>query len=193
MRTISRLASIALLAGGLVGSWPAVAQCAESSATVVIRTSAGDESTRCVELPDGEVNGLQLLRLSKVPIVTKDFGGSLGSAVCQINGEGNRISDCPGSDGHWHYWHLVDGQWLESQLGAGAYKVKPGAVDGWTWTSDSSVPPKAKPSGPCTPLAQQSASARSAGSTPFNRYAVFLALAIGLITVRYRLRRRGAD
>lgn len=184
----------AFIAAGVVGPAPLPALCSQLSASIVVRMPDGSESSRCVAMPEAEVSGLQVLRLSGLPIVTKDFGGSLGSAVCQINGQGNDSPDCPGSAGHWHYWHLVDGTWEESQVGAGAYTVHARAVEGWAWASGTkAIPPASKPSGDCEPLIAQGKSSEPASVLPVFRYAAFLALAMGLVGTRYLLRRRRAS
>lgn len=109
---------------------------------MIVRFDESDASHRyCVPF-DGElITGLEALESTGLEVSTKQFGGSLGTAVCMINGVGNRISDCPSASGHWHYWHLSEGGWVESSVGASSYQIRADSVEGWTWEAGSSATP----------------------------------------------------
>lgn len=113
---------------------------------VILRFDASDASRRyCVPF-DGElVTGLEALESTGLDVATKQFGGSLGTAVCMISGVGNRTSDCPSASGHWHYWHFAEGGWVESSVGASIYQIRADSVEGWTWEAGSTpTPPSAE-------------------------------------------------
>ena len=68
----------------------------------------------------------------------------MGAAICRIDNVGcsfpQDVCFCQCADlsddspcVYWSYWHLNDGQWVYSQVGAGAYKVQAGSVEGWLW------------------------------------------------------------
>lgn len=116
---------------GIIPGSPAA--CAAGGAAVVIGFSPSDERAICIEIQNGAITGLEALRLTGLPLQVRDFGGDLGAAVCKIDGLGNEPSDCPGSDGHWHYWQLLGSDWRESQLGASRSEVSAGDIEGWTW------------------------------------------------------------
>ena len=80
-------------------------------------------------------------------MVTRDYGGRLGHAVCSIDGEGNRVDACPGVDGHWHYWRLMDGRWVESDTGPSTTRPDVLVAEGWTWVAGANVEPPRAASG----------------------------------------------
>lgn len=109
-------------------------------AGVVVQHGDGDVVTACVEFEEPALSGLELLRRSELDMI---YAASAGVTVCSIDGEGCQYpsEDCfcqcmgDGPCTYWSYWHLdaETGQWAYSQLGAGAYEVTPGTVDGWRW------------------------------------------------------------
>lgn len=135
----SLVAASVVIAGGLAAG-PAVGPaCAgDDAVAVVVRDGTGRERSECVEAGAG-ADGLDVLRATGAEIVTRDFGGRLGRAVCSIDGAGTPVTDCPSVEGHWHYWRLVDGRWVESPEGASNTRVRPGAVEGWTWVRGGEV------------------------------------------------------
>jgi hypothetical protein len=139
--------ALALAAAAIAtGAGPAAAPaCAQSdSAVVVVRDSRGVEREECVALPGPEISSVEFLRLAGFDVVTRDYGGNLGEAVCSLNGDGTPASDCPSASGHWHLWLFADGTWNESIEGASSTEVEPGSVQGWTWsTTGSNAPPPA--------------------------------------------------
>lgn len=141
-----------------VGAGPA---CADDGTKVVVRFVEGDEKTLCGDSSAGE-NSVDLLRSTGLEVQTKDFGGGLGAAVCKIQGQGNDRGDCPGVDGHWHFWVFREGSWEESQVGASQHAPTPGDVEGWTWEADADSDPPGKPGQDCTEAASAGSRRRSA-------------------------------
>lgn len=157
LRRISRLIPAVFLMGavaapGLVFQAPPA--CAKGPGTgrsgVVVKYSEANEISRCVALPaakQGEpegISGIQALRsLADIEVVTKDYGGDLGEAVCKIGDVGT--DDCDFNKGFWAYYHAsAGGTWQEAQEGAGKYRLVDGAVDGWAWApaGTTQAPPK---------------------------------------------------
>ena len=98
-----------------------------------------------MERPEGAtVTGLDALRQTGVAVVTRDYGGTLGRAVCRIAGAGNAANDCPGVSGHWHYWQLVHGTWTEAASGPSNSDALAAEAEGWVWTEGATAtPPRA--------------------------------------------------
>ena len=118
----------------------APAACAdEAEVAVLVRGRDGIERGACV--PAGVADGVAALKATGTEVLTRDYGGRLGLAVCAIGDEGNRVDDCPGTAGHWHYWRLVDGRWIESDTGPSTTRPDPAVAEGWTWASGSTVAP----------------------------------------------------
>jgi hypothetical protein len=107
---------------------------------LVVRLSDGSHLTRCVEFSEPEINGYDVLIRSRLDVV------AAGQAICDIEDQ----SDCPAADCfcqchgvpclYWSYWHLVGGDWDYSGVGAGAYQVHDGDVEGWSWGADEPLP-----------------------------------------------------
>jgi len=99
---------------------------------LVIRYSDGSEHTEIVTVPV-EATTLDVLLASSVEVVTYDTGW--GIAICAIGGEGCPADNCFCDPAHfWGYWHLVDGAWEVSTVGASAYTPADRAVEGFSWT-----------------------------------------------------------
>jgi len=122
--------------------------------------SPSDERTYCVSFESESLSGIEALRSTGLPLITKS-SGSYGELVCKIGDVGTDASDCPASDqSYWAYWHLQDGRWAYSGLGASSFRLRCGGVDGWTWyPKGKGAPPSsttfsACPAGSCpTPVA----------------------------------------
>ncbi len=111
---------------------------------LVVDFGDGRVETACVTFEEAEITGMDVLLRAGYEVVT-GFGGG---AVCQINGQGCPSSNClgcqPTGDGGWIYWayfHLEDGCWVYSQVGAVAYYVDDGDVEGWAWGTGQTDPP----------------------------------------------------
>lgn len=126
------------------------AQQARAAGTVgvVVRHGDGRILYGYVPLTSDRLTGAEALQKSGLALNVA-VGGSFGTAVCTIDGEGCQSpqEDCfcksYGSPSfYWHYYlHNQDGSWGTSSLGAGNRLLHDGDVDGWSWTSgDSELP-----------------------------------------------------
>ena len=111
---------------------------------LVVDFGDGRVEITCVTFEEAEITGMDVLLRAGYEVVT----GYGGGAVCQINGQGCPSSNClgchPADDGGWIYWayfHLEDGHWSYSQLGAAAHYVSDGDVEGWAWGTGQADPP----------------------------------------------------
>ena len=108
-------------------------------AGLVVTFSDGSTLSRCIEFSEEEINGVELLTRSGIPLVS--WGTGAGAAICKIGDDGcNNPNDCfcecSGSDcQYWAYYALQDGQWQYASAGASLRKVHNGDVDGWAWGS----------------------------------------------------------
>ena len=111
-----------------------------NGAGLVIRYGDGQVAMYYVEFREPELSGLELLLRSGSTVTLANFG-SLGFAVCAIDGEGCPADDCfcqsYGSPPfYWHYYRLrEDGSWVLQSVGPSSRRVRDGDVDGWAWTS----------------------------------------------------------
>ena len=148
---LSPVLAIALVGGWLLSDAPhSLAQSANQVGLVVVHGD-GSATTRCVEFSEPELNGVDLLQRSQLPMNLD--AGSMGTAICSLDGEGCAApqEDCfcgmnRTPPVYWSYWHVVDGQWQYSQMGAGNTLVTPGTVEGWIWGTgkiDEAAPPPA--------------------------------------------------
>ena len=135
---------------GVAGAGPAATSaCAADAARVVVRDQAGVARNICVELPSEAVDSVEVLRRAGFDVVTHDYGGSLGEAVCSLDGQGTAVGDCPSASGHWHLWLYAGGSWREAIEGASSTEARPGAVQGWTWQEPGANTPPPAPSATC--------------------------------------------
>ena len=131
-RTVVYLLLITLVATFL----PAVLAQETKRAALIVVLAGGETVTRCVEFGEAQISGFELLNRSGLAV---EAGGSnLGASVCRIEETGCPANNCfcqcaGGACEYWSYWHLLDGNWRYSQVGAGAYQVGDGAVEGWSW------------------------------------------------------------
>ncbi len=117
----------------------AAAQAAPSRAVIVI-----GNSTHTISF-SGSISGLQALQMV-ASVETMGFGGSLGNAVCKINGVGNAATSgtCllgPGG-AYWRYFRPAPGVsgWAYSSTGASNTAVTDGDVEGWYYGASGSPP-----------------------------------------------------
>jgi len=108
-------------------------------AGLVVTFSDGSTLSRCIEFSEEEINGVELLTRSGLPLVS--WGTGAGAAICKIGDEGcNNPNDCfcecNGSDcQYWAYYALESAQWQYASAGVSLRKVHNGDVDGWAWGS----------------------------------------------------------
>lgn len=113
---------------------------APNYAGVVVQHGDGRVETACVAFEEESISGADLLMRSGLDVLMDVSGGA---KVCAIGGEGCQypaescFCQCEGNGPcvYWSYWHLdpESGTWRYSNLGAGAYQVHHGDVDGWRW------------------------------------------------------------
>jgi len=134
----------ALLLGVALATWIAfggnhAAAEQPNRAGLVVTFSDGSTLSRCIEFSEEEINGVELLTRSGLPLVS--WGTGAGAAICKIGDEGcdnpnDCFCECGGSDcRYWAYYTLQDGQWQYASAGASLRKVHNGDVDGWAWGS----------------------------------------------------------
>jgi hypothetical protein len=141
---------------------PALA--AEHRAGLVVDLGAGSAVQRCVAFSEDTVTGLDLLARSGLKLQT------WGSAVCRVEGQGCDypvepcFCRCRGTPcAYWSYWHWEQGRWTYSSVGAAAYALQDGDIDGWAWGDGD--PPAAQPDlAAC--LAEESSASGAATETP---------------------------
>lgn len=117
-------------------------------AAVVVKYDSETEDHVCIAF-DGEgqtdgpegISGVAALRKTGLVVVTKT-DPTYGEQICKIGDVGG--DDCASSEGYWAYFHAdASGRWSSSDVGATAYRVVEGAVEGWAWASLSSTDPYA--------------------------------------------------
>jgi len=111
---------------------------------LVVHMGDGILITRCVEFGEAQISGYDVLVRSDLKVVASQASGT-GIAICRIGDTGcqppNCFCKCSGSTcSYWSYWHLVDGQWSYSGVGSDAYRVRPGDVEGWSWSNGQPPP-----------------------------------------------------
>jgi len=142
----SALLAVALLSALLATASVQAQETPPHRAGLVVVHGDGRVVTRCVTFEGESITGADLLRRSGLPVVLSVFGG-MGEAVCAIDGEGCPAEDCfcqckGGACAYWTYSHLQpDGTWSISVVGAGAWRLRDGDVDGWVWGDGSVTPP----------------------------------------------------
>lgn len=94
---------------------------------------------KCVTFHEEEISGYDVLERSGLALIPM-AGGALGISICSIDHHGcdypaeDCFCRCQGTPCiYWSYWHLVDGEWHYSSLGAASYRVRHGDVEGWVW------------------------------------------------------------
>ncbi|MFD3167003.1 hypothetical protein [Herpetosiphon sp. NSE202] len=139
-----------LLLGNLAQSIAAQGDGHQYHAAVVVQYASGAVDARCVGFDQESISGYDALLAAGFNVVAE--GSSMGAMVCSIDSVGcdypneSCACKCQGGDcTYWAYSHLLDGVWQYSKLGAGSYKVRDGAVEGWAWGGGSvergSTPP----------------------------------------------------
>lgn len=132
---------------------------APGRAGLVVRYGDGRVESRCVDMAETQVSGLTVLQRSGLPLVVEQSG--LGVGICKIGGEGCEPSTCVSAScrGYWAYFHLIDGAWRYSSLGASVYQVRAGAVEGWSFVTGGAVAPPVTSFGSVCPMPGAAATA----------------------------------
>ena len=112
-------------------------------AAVVVQYASGEVATRCVGFDEDSISGYEALQRAGFGVVAEG-SASTGAMVCAIDGVGCDYPNeacgckCQGAECiYWAYSHGQNGVWNYSSLGATAYRVRDGAVEGWAWGSGS--------------------------------------------------------
>lgn len=184
-----------------VASAPDACAQADNSAGVVVRNSHGVVSQRCVPIAAASDDPIAILKLGGHRVTTKDYGGSLGTLLCTIDGDGTAVGACPGNEGHWHLWLWSDAEprWVESQLGASSTTIRSGDIVGWTWERNDTViaPPAPDPEARCDNGVTESQSAVRIPGRQERGIPAFVPLALvgvaATAIVVTAIRRRGAQ
>ena len=117
-------------------------------AALVVRLDDGDVHTQCVDFPEPQIDGYELLLRSGLPVAAEVQG--MGSLICSIDGVGCGADDClcqcrgGGDCVYWSYWLRQGGGWQYSQAGASQVPVSDGAIQGWSWgpgAANVAIPP----------------------------------------------------
>ena len=91
-------------------------------AEVVIYFGQGESQTQCIEFNEERISGLTLLERSSFQMVNGQVGP--GIAVCMVDAVGcSNPQNCfCNLQMFWSYWHLENGAWVYSNVGAGIYE-----------------------------------------------------------------------
>ena len=146
----------ALLAGVLLSPEPTLADEELHHAGLVVRDAEGRMTYAWVPFAEEEIDGIDLLRRSGIPVVTVGFG-ALGDGVCSIAGQGCGVAECrrtvcQGSAADAPYWQYFQQDpsdpaiWTWQPLGASNSTVEDGDIFGWSWTADDPALPALPPS-----------------------------------------------
>jgi hypothetical protein len=144
----------ALLAGVLLAPRPTLAD-ELHHAGLVVRDAEGRITYAWVPFGEEDIDGIELLRRSGLPVVTVGFG-ALGDGVCSIAGQGCGVADCrrtvcQGSAADAPYWQYFEQDpvdpavWTWQPLGASSSRVEDGDVFGWSWTAGNPALPALPP------------------------------------------------
>lgn len=110
-----------------------------NKAGLIVSLPDGNTLLRCVDFDSETISGYDLLANSGLELETS-FSPSMGYAVCGVEGQGCKSDNCfCGMPNYWSYWHLSDGVWGYSEVGANTYQVQPGSVEGWSWGDQTPI------------------------------------------------------
>ncbi len=114
------------------------------SRAVVIIDDGNTRRQACLVF-DGSLSGLEALERATGTVTTAGFG-SMGAAVCAIDGKGCSPSACLrcAAPDYWHYFRsdAGTGSFGASGVGASATTVGDGDVEAWVWGASVSPPPR---------------------------------------------------
>ncbi len=147
------LALPALLIPGVLPASLSGVGCAAADAAhhvaMVVQHSDGRSVSRCVSFSAGSVTGEQALDASGIEHQYYDYGGSLGRAVCQVDGEpatpagGWTRDNCLGYP-YWSTWTARGGGgWGGARQGISNTTYADGDAEGFRYGDGSSPPPPA--------------------------------------------------
>ncbi len=101
-------------------------------AGVVIQYSNSSFIMKCVEFQSGN-SALDVLKSSGVQVVAKDYGSTLGAALCKIEDTGCGSDNCFCQSSYWGFYYVENGSWSYSPVGVSKYYARDGDVLGFRW------------------------------------------------------------
>jgi hypothetical protein len=133
-RLLSPALIVAVILTILLRAAPAAAQ-GVTRVALVIDPGDGTLITTVVTLSRAHPTGYDVLQQSGVDVLAQN--SAMGVAICSISGTGCPMSNCfcQAPANNWTYWHLQEGIWVYSAVGASMHRVSDGAVEGWRWGS----------------------------------------------------------
>ena len=164
MRRLLAILAVAAVLGALASLAPlrpAPAACAGSGshhAALVVEHGDGSVVRRCVAFDGDSINGEQLLNDSGVAWSGQSFGG-FGEAVCALDGEPARYTECPGADRYWAVFAARStgsgtGEWQLTSVGISGLTLHDGDAEGLRYGPTSGTPAApASPAGACAAAA----------------------------------------
>ena len=159
---VSRVLGVGVTLPLLLGGWlltpgsPARPTCAFAAGThhmaVVVEHGNGSVLSRCVAFTADRLRGDEAMRMSGIEYGTSPYGGALGSAVCQVDGEpASYPPSCLTSTSA--YWAMfvsrVGGRWSISNAGVSSQEFSDGDALGWHYVPPSGGGPPPSPAGVC--------------------------------------------
>ena len=152
---ICLLGTMAGLAGSAVRILPAPSPCSAATyphhVALVVELGDGESVGRCVGFNASSISGEEVLQASGLQYATQGYG-SLGQAVCQVDGEPAAYSTCLPSSGS--YWALftsrAGGAWQTADVGISSLELANGDAEGLRYdpeTGPDPAPPS--PAGVC--------------------------------------------
>lgn len=97
--------------------------------------------TFCVRFDEDEIDGAEILERTGADLDVAHFG-TLGGAVCAIDGVGCPEGDCFCAAAYWSYWQGADEDgWTSSPTGPSSRTVHDGERDALVWGDGQRPPP----------------------------------------------------
>ena len=174
----ARLLGLGFVLPILLGAWlatpgsPGRPTCALAAGThhvaVVVEHGNGSVLSRCVTFTSDQLKGDEVMHLSGVEYGTSTYGGGLGSAVCQVDGEpASYPPNCLTSTSA--YWAMFvsrgGGRWSISNAGISSQVFSDGDAMGWRYVPPTGGGPPPSPAGVCAAVAAAPATARATAAT----------------------------
>jgi hypothetical protein len=159
---VARLFGLGIVLPILLGAWLATPgslsrpTCALASGThhvaVVVEHGNGTVLSRCVAFTEEQRTGEQIMQLSNIEYGMSSYGGGLGNAVCQVDGEpASYPPSCLTSTSA--YWAMfvsrAGGRWSISNAGVSSQEFSDGDALGWHYVPPTGGGPPPSPAGVC--------------------------------------------
>lgn len=113
-------------------------------AYVVVQHQSGRTLERCVGFDGEQISGEDLMKQSGIQHGTQTFA-ALGKAVCQVDNEPARFTECfPKDKPNWLMFVTSGGEWTTPEVGFSQINLKDSEALGWKYavlTPSSPVPP----------------------------------------------------